>query len=61
MKIPKICSNSNCDKEYIADSREIKRGNGIYCSRKCSGEAFTLKRSKEKPRRNLTFTAQYVK
>lgn len=53
MKIPKICSNSNCDKEYIADSREIKRGNGIYCSRKCSGEAFTLKRSKEKTQKEF--------
>lgn len=46
MKILQNCKH--CNNEYIAETRELKRGNGIYCSRKCSGEAQTAKALLEK-------------
>lgn len=36
MKISNNCKN--CNKEYVAETRELNRGNGMFCSRKCSGE-----------------------
>ena len=35
----------NCDKEYIADERNIKRGWGLCCSKSCAAS----KREKSKP------------
>lgn len=37
MKIIRNCNNPDCQKEYSAESKELNRGNGIYCSRSCSG------------------------
>lgn len=48
MRISRKCDNPMCQKEYIADTREMNRGNGIYCSRQCSGEMLSLKRQQEK-------------
>lgn len=37
MIVIRNCNNTDCNKEYSANSRELNRGNGIYCSRHCSG------------------------
>lgn len=37
MIIIRNCNNPDCNKEYSAQTRELNRGNGIYCSRSCSG------------------------
>lgn len=37
-----------CLQEYDAESRYINRGQGLYCSRKCSGKANGLKKTKIK-------------
>lgn len=38
----------NCNKNFMADSREVNRGNGKYCSRKCSAEAIAKRRIEER-------------
>lgn len=35
--IERICKN--CGKSFLADSREVNRGNAIYCSRSCTAKA----------------------
>lgn len=37
MKIQRLCNL--CNKEYEAESRYLKRGQGVYCSRQCAGAA----------------------
>lgn len=37
MKVEKICQT--CGKSFQADSREVNRGNGKYCSQTCSSKA----------------------
>lgn len=44
MRILRNCNNPDCKKEYIAESKELNRGNGIYCSRSCSGFMSALKK-----------------
>lgn len=43
MKTKRNCDN--CDKEYLADNRNLKRGWGLCCSKSCAAK----KREKSKP------------
>jgi len=47
MKIKINCKN--CEREVFVDKKEINRGYGKFCSRKCSGEYNAAQRSKPKP------------
>lgn len=48
MLINQNCKNEECQKEYMADTREINRGNGMYCGLKCSGRAISIRKAREK-------------
>lgn len=39
----------NCNEEFNADAREVKRGNGKFCCLKCSGEYHGKMRPKPQP------------
>lgn len=41
--ILKICQN--CNKEFLADKKEINRGNAKFCSLSCSGISNSIKRN----------------
>lgn len=47
------CDNDNCNKEYFADNRNLKRGWGLTCSKSCASS----KREKSKS----TYDAERVK
>jgi len=43
--IKRNCDNTACNKEYLADTRNLNRGWGLCCSKSCAAS----KREKAKP------------
>lgn len=47
--VKRNCDNQSCKKEYLADSRNLKRGWGLCCSKSCAAK----NREKAKPSYNI--------
>jgi len=45
----KICEYLLCQKEFDANDREVKRGNGRFCSQSCSSKHFASLKPKPEP------------
>jgi hypothetical protein len=52
MIIPRLCDN--CQEPYGADTRYLNRGQGRYCSRKCSGSAHRAAAAENSPQPNTS-------
>lgn len=57
MIIARKCDN--CQEEYNADTRELNRGNGIYCSKECSYAGRSKKTILRKEQRKPNVTCAY--